>query len=98
MARSIYCSSCRKEKEPGRDNESCCKSCKNEAYNRRTALRRQQNGLPPIGSGRSIYCYECKKIKENGRVISQVNKNKLKIDWLSRDCKQKVVWSAEKCF
>ena len=65
MGRSIYCSKCKKEKEPGRDNESRCWSCKSEANKRKRTLKRQEAGLAPYGSGRSIYCYKCKKIKEN---------------------------------
>lgn len=65
MGRSIYCSTCRKEKEPGRDNESRCFTCKSEANKKKRALKRQEKGLTPLGSGRSIYCYDCKAVKEN---------------------------------
>jgi hypothetical protein len=64
MGRSIYCSTCKKEKEVGRDNESRCKSCKSEANKKRRAKKREDKGLQPFGTGRNIYCYECKKIKE----------------------------------
>lgn len=65
MGRSIYCSTCKKEKEPGRDNESRCKACKSEANKQRRALKRQEMGLRPFGSGRDPNCYRCKAVKEN---------------------------------
>lgn len=68
MGRSIYCSTCKKEKEPGRDNESRCFSCKSEAYRKNRAKKRLEKGLTPLGSGRSIYCCDCKKVKENPKV------------------------------
>ena len=64
MARSIYCSTCKKEKEPGRDNESRCKACKSQANKDKRAKQREEKGLPAFGSGRSIYCYDCKAAKE----------------------------------
>lgn len=64
MGRSIYCSTCKKEKEPGRDNESRCKACKSLANKEKRAKARIEKGLPPLGSGRSIYCYSCKAVKE----------------------------------
>lgn len=63
--RSPLCSVCKKEKEPGRDNESCCKSCKSERNKIKRAKAREEKGMAPLGSGRSIYCYSCKAIKEN---------------------------------
>ncbi len=65
MGRSIYCSKCKQEKEAGRDNESCCKSCKSEAGKARRAKKRAESGRPPLGSGRSPNCYACGKLKEN---------------------------------
>src|SRR3990167_453291 len=65
MGRSIYCSTCRKEKEPGRDNESRCKACKSQANKDKRAKKRAESGLEPFGSGRSLYCYACKALKEN---------------------------------
>jgi len=65
LGRSIYCSACKKEKEPGRDNESKCKSCKSEANKALRAKRRAEKGLPPLGSGRSKNCYDCGAVKEN---------------------------------
>jgi len=65
MGRSIYCSTCKKEKEPGRDNESRCKACKSQANKEKRAKKRAEQGLLPLGSGRSPYCYICKAVKEN---------------------------------
>jgi hypothetical protein len=65
MARSIYCSTCKKEKEQGRENESRCKTCKSEAYKKRRLSKRLEKGLRPFGSGRSLNCCACKEIKEN---------------------------------
>ena len=65
MARSIYCSACKKEKEPGRDNESCCKACKNERDRINRAKKREAQGLPEYGTGRSLNCSKCKKVKEH---------------------------------
>jgi hypothetical protein len=65
MARSIYCSVCKKEKEPGRDNESCCKECKNARKRERNAKLRELEGLRPYGEGRKLGCSACGKIKEN---------------------------------
>jgi len=65
VGRSIYCSTCKKEKEPGRDNESRCKACKSHANKEKRARKREEQGLPPLGSGRSPYCYICKSVKEN---------------------------------
>lgn len=64
MGRSIYCSTCKKEKEPGRDNESRCKACKSQANKEKRAKKRAEAGLEPYGSGRSIYCCDCRGIKE----------------------------------
>lgn len=64
MARSIYCSTCKKEKEPGRDNESRCKACKSQANKDKRLKKRLDSGLEPYGSGRSLYCYDCKSVKE----------------------------------
>lgn len=65
MGRSIYCSTCKKEKEIGRDNESRCKKCKSNAGKEKRALKRQQAGLNPIGFGRKAECCKCNNIKEN---------------------------------
>ncbi len=64
MGRSIYCSTCKKQKEPGRDNESRCKSCKSEANKAKRSEKRASAGLEPYGSGRSLYCYDCGFLKE----------------------------------
>ena len=68
MGRSVYCSTCKKEKEPGRDNESRCKSCKSDANKIRRAKKREEKGLLPYGSGRNPKCYRCRGIKENPKV------------------------------
>lgn len=67
MARSIKCSVCKNDKEPGRDNESCCKKCKSDRGKAKRAQRRLEEGLRPIGSGRSPNCYTCGILKENPR-------------------------------
>lgn len=68
MGRSIYCGSCKKEKEPGRDNESYCKACKSKMRSLRNARKREEAGKRPWGEGRSLYCYECNKLKENPEI------------------------------
>ncbi len=64
MGRSIYCSSCKKEKEPGRDNESKCKACKSASRSSLKAKKREEAGKEPWGSGRSLYCTSCNALKE----------------------------------
>ncbi len=64
MGRSIYCSTCKNEKEPGRDNESRCKACKSQANKEKRAKKRAEAGLEAYGTGRSLYCYDCKSVKE----------------------------------
>ncbi len=65
MARSIYCSKCKEEKEPGRDNESCCKTCKSIQVKARNLKKRIDKGLPEWGTGRSLHCATCNKTKEH---------------------------------
>lgn len=65
MARSIYCSTCRNEKEAGRDNESCCKKCKSDAGKKKRLAKRLEKGLRPLGFGRKPECYHCGGLKEN---------------------------------
>ena len=65
MARSIYCSFCKKEKGPGRENESSCKPCKSQRAKDRRAAARIEKGLRPFGSGRKLECSTCGAIKEN---------------------------------
>lgn len=65
MPRSIYCSTCKKEKEPGRENESRCKKCRSDARKENNKKKREAAGLPPWGSGRSLNCYSCGAVKEN---------------------------------
>ena len=64
MGRSIFCSTCKKEKEPGRDNESRCKACKSQANKEKRAKKRAEAGMEPFNTGRSLYCYDCKALKE----------------------------------
>jgi hypothetical protein len=68
MARSIFCSVCKKEKEPGRDNESCCKKCKSDRNKANRLKARLEKGMRPLGSGRDPLCYTCGQIKENPKV------------------------------
>lgn len=65
MGRSIYCSSCKKEKELGRDNESCCKVCKSERNKLKRAKKREELGMQPWGSGKKLTCCCCGGIKES---------------------------------
>lgn len=65
MGRSIYCSTCKKEKETGRENESRCKQCKSQATKAIRAKKRSDAGLPSYASGRKAECSKCGKIKEN---------------------------------
>lgn len=64
MARNILCTRCKKEKEPGRDNESYCRQCKLESRKERRAKKRADEGLPEWGSGRKETCSDCGVIKE----------------------------------
>lgn len=68
MPRSIYCSTCKKEKEHGRENESRCFKCKSDAYKRNRLKKRLAKGLRPLGLGRNPNCYECGKLKENPKI------------------------------
>ena len=68
MGRSKYCSTCKLEKEPGRENESRCKKCKSEARSALLLKKRLEAGKEPYGSGRSLYCSKCKGLKENRNV------------------------------
>lgn len=63
--RSIYCSTCKVEKESGRENESRCKKCKSDAYKANRMQKRANVGLRTYGSGRKEECSKCGKIKEN---------------------------------
>jgi hypothetical protein len=65
MARSIYCGKCKKEKELGRENESCCKACKSAARKAKNDKRRLELGLPEYGTGRKYTCSKCGNIKED---------------------------------
>lgn len=65
MGRSIYCSTCKKEKEPGRENESRCKACKAAARKAKNDKRRSDLGLPEYGTGRKLTCSSCGATKED---------------------------------
>ena len=62
--RSPFCCTCRKLKEPGRENESRCKSCKSDANKIRRQKKREEQGLRPFGSGRKPECCLCGGKKE----------------------------------
>ncbi len=64
MGRSIYCGTCKKEKEPGRDNESRCKACKSQANKDKRAKKRMEVGMRPYGSGLKLTCCCCGGLKE----------------------------------
>ena len=63
--RSIYCSVCKEVKEDGRENESCCKTCKSLQRSLRAAKKREEKGLRAYGEGRSLNCSTCNAVKEN---------------------------------
>ena len=63
--RSPLCSSCKQPKEPGRENESRCKSCKSESLKVKREKARIEKGLRPFGSGRKPECCRCGELKEN---------------------------------
>lgn len=65
MGRSPNCSVCKQLKEPGRDNESCCKACKAKRRSAKLAKKRIDAGLRPYKSGRMPYCCLCGSTKEN---------------------------------
>jgi hypothetical protein len=65
MARSIYCSVCKLEKGPNRENESCCKECKSKRNKEKRAAKRVELGMRPYASGRKPECSKCNEIKEN---------------------------------
>ncbi len=64
MTRSVYCSTCKKEKEPGREEESRCKVCKAEARKRNRERKRAEAGKLPWGAKKNL-CSCCGVIKEN---------------------------------
>ena len=70
MARSIYCSTCKKEKEDSVKNESTCKACKSERHKRCRIKKRLAQGLPETRPEREAYCEECKDKKNHGISIS----------------------------
>ncbi len=82
MARSILCSACKLEKEPGRDNESYCKKCKLARIKARRLAKMEAEGIKPRPQGRSPNCYECGVIKENPKLAHcYVCKRKKDNEW-----------------
>ena len=65
--RSPLCSSCKQLKEPGRENESRCKSCKSQSLKAKREKARIEKGLRPLGSGRKPECCRCNGPKENSK-------------------------------
>lgn len=59
MARSIYCSKCKKEKEESVRNESYCKACKSERIAKARIKKRIELGLSPTRPIRKAYCDNC---------------------------------------
>jgi hypothetical protein len=70
MGRSIYCSSCKKEKEPACLNESRCKACKSEAAKLRRKRKRVLIGKPEDRPERQGKCPECKDKQASGISIA----------------------------
>ncbi len=66
MARSIYCSTCKKEKEPNRLNDSTCKECRSEQQRLLRIKKREASGKP---LGRQAHCDECKQKQVEGQVL-----------------------------
>lgn len=64
MPRSIYCSTCKKEKESNRQNTGQCKSCFRESENKRRREKRLATGLPPYLHRPKENC-RCGTVKEN---------------------------------
>ncbi len=63
MGRSIYCSSCKKEKELSCLNESQCKSCKSERQKKARIRKRLEAGLL---LERKAYCETCLEKQKQG--------------------------------
>lgn len=66
MGRSIYCSTCKKEKEESVRETSQCKACKSERMKKAAMNKRIARGLPPTRLEREAYCEECKIKKATG--------------------------------
>lgn len=65
MGRSIYCSSCKNEKEPSCLNESRCKACKSRDAKAKRAKKRIAEGKPAERE-RTPHCEACKEKKAQG--------------------------------
>lgn len=59
MARSIYCSKCKCEKEGAVKDESYCKACKSERFKIARQKKRIERGLSPNRPIRRAYCNNC---------------------------------------
>ncbi len=51
----IYCDSCEKEIEAGRDRKPCCGLCRNKRRNIKKAREREAKGLPEWGTATALY-------------------------------------------
>ena len=65
MARSIYCSKCKNEKEDSVKNESYCKACKSERVKKARIKKRSEAGLSIGIPMRKAYCEACIAKVEN---------------------------------
>lgn len=69
MARSIYCSTCKKEKEDSLKHTSTCKSCRSVKQKESRIKKRLEKGLPPTREIRKAYCNICIEKQNNGEDI-----------------------------
>ena len=69
MARSIYCSKCKREKEEAVKDESYCKACKSERFKIARQKKRIERGLSPDRPIRKAYCNNCILKSEAGEDI-----------------------------
>lgn len=75
MARSIYCSSCKKEKEPSCLNESRCKACKSHFGKLLRQKKRVLVGKEPDRPERKAKCALCIEKQANGiSIVGRCNK------------------------
>ena len=70
MGRSIYCSTCKAEKEESVRNESQCKSCKAERNKAARIRKRLAAGKEPTRPERIAQCDACKEKQAGGISIS----------------------------
>lgn len=69
MARSIYCSKCKLEKENAVKHESYCKACKSERMKVAAMKKRLSQGLTATREVRKAYCNVCITKQDNGEDI-----------------------------